>query len=449
MQYKTTFNSINATSSESTREKSFSLPVISKLPLINQDVVLFSLNWYREKDPRIPLGMAFIASYVERTLKFTSDHGIDFIQLDVRKNVSRKVHEILVQDPDILGIGVFCWNIEIVKKVLRSLRTHGFQGKIVLGGSEITYCITNPVSEFPEADYFVKGDGEQAMVDIIVAEQRDKEIDKSGIFTNQSTTYDSVSITPTDRLVSPYRVTRISSMLLGNDHDNFVRWQTQRGCLYRCSFCSFPNGYKKLHEMKFEEIIHDLTFFAKNDVKEVAVLDPIFFVDKDRAMKILQLIEQIIPDCRFEIQTKIEHLNEELLDQIAELNIALECGIQTLDPKVQKVIRRVNNREKIISNLEAIKSRNIEIEAHLIIGLPYQTVESLREDYNLLQNYTQNIRLFPLMRLRGTRLDQDLEQKDWGKHYQFSDFHPREVLATPWIASAQLLKLKERGEDIL
>ena len=190
-------------------------------------------------------------------------------------------------------------------------------------------------------------------------------------------------------------------------------------------------------------IEEELKIFHKIGVKEVAILDPIFFRDKERAKLILDKIKRICPEIRFEIQTKFEHLNDELIGMISELNIYLGCGVQTSDPFVQKEIKRLNNNEKMIKNMKLLEEKGINFEVHLIYGLPYQDIQSLQADFKLLNKYTSEIKLFPLSRLRGTGLDVILGADN--SEMVFSPIFPREVISTKWINTEDILEIKING----
>jgi radical SAM superfamily enzyme YgiQ (UPF0313 family) len=418
------------------------LPIIKIQPQIPFDVCLLGLNWYREKDPRLPLSSALIAAYVNEHLKFIKGKELHIINEDVRSNLSEVLHEIIEINPQILGIGVYVWNATAVKEVLNGLKILGFKGKIVLGGPEITYGNEMLKEEYPQADYFVRGDGEKAFTEIIKYEANEVSSLPTSVYTRNDSQFSDFAIVSYNEIVSPFLNPEYLHNLIGISEFGFTRWQTQRGCLYRCSFCAFPNGYNTFKEQDLEIIEKELRVFLDNNVKEVAVLDPIFFVNRDRALDILLLIEKICPQIRFEIQTKLEHLDEEIIQMISRLNIALECGVQTFDSLVQKKIKRVNKKERMIEIMELLKKKNIEFEAHLIFGLPYQTIESLRADYELLKKYTVDVKLFPLVLLKGTGLDIEIQSNN-SEDFVFSSIFPREVISTKWMSSKDILDLKK------
>jgi coproporphyrinogen III oxidase-like Fe-S oxidoreductase len=109
---------------------------------------------------------------------------------------------------------------------------------------------------------------------------------------------------------------------------------------------------------------------GENNVSDVVVLDPVFFLDKNRAMVIMDLIEQELPNANFSLQTRFENLDEDIISRIFGFNIKLECGLQTLDDNVQRKIRRVNNRTKVWQVINQLIQHKIEFETHLIYYSP-------------------------------------------------------------------------------
>lgn len=414
--------------------------------IVDFNIALLSLNWYREKDPRTPLAIANIAAYLLENIGFEGNNDLNLLNYDVRENLSNAVHKIFQLSPKIIGISVYCWNLQYVKNLIFVIRYLGFDGKIVLGGPEITYGNADLKQEFPNADFFVRGDGEIAFTQIVEMIIDDEVISIPGIYSRCDNDFNGFArIISLDEAPSPFLNPKIRKFVIGNSDQGFIRWQTQRGCIYRCSFCAFPNGYRDFKHSDLPRIEQELLVFKKMGVKEVAVLDPIFFKDQRRGIRILELIEKICPEIRFEIQSRVEHINDEIIMKIQGLNIALEFGIQTLDPIVGREIKRLNNKivvEKVLSELHDI---GIEFECHLIYGLPMQTETSLTTDFESLRQYTDDVKLFPLVRLRGTALDLDLKNGKYMGQMIFSPIFPFEVIETRWMTGKFILQIKNNG----
>ncbi len=398
---------------------------------VSYPIALASLNWYRKKDPRTALGIAFIGSYLLGRVSFTGTNALHLLEYDVRDNLTQLVHQILVINPKVLGLGVYCWNDKQTKQLLQDLRAIGYNGTIVVGGPQISYGDERLKEEYPEADYFVKGDGEEAFYKIVEGMTLGQRVDLPGIFTQESLLFDRVAqVEDLDSIPSPYQEEKIQEKLLGK---KFIRWQTQRGCYFKCSFCAFTNPQATSRSISAEKTEQDLLFFKIHGVKEVAVLDPIFFVHKKRAIEILDLIEKYVPETRFEIQTRLEHLNEEIIQKVEKLNIVLECGIQTLNREIQKVISRYNVKNKVLENLRLVQNHKIPLEAHLIYGLPLQTMDSLLDDIDTIMNFRPSkMRIFPLILLKGTPMYEQCETI-YKEKMKFGPSYPQYVLETEWM----------------
>ncbi len=401
-------------------------------------IILLSLNWYRRKDPRVPLGMAYLYSALKSGIADCTDVDIKFINADVRENLSNVLHEVLVLNPSVLGMSVYAWNSEQIKHLGHSLRELGFTGTIVLGGPEITYGGQELNEEFDAADYFVKGFGEAPILEIVRKSLEGQVPVGAGIYRKGEDIGNILSNSNNEFPSSPYSHKELIPLVTGGD---FLRWQTQRGCVYRCSFCAFklPNGLTD--ESDLPTVEYELGKIKETGIKNVAVLDPVFFLKKERSMKVLELIRTICPEVHFNIQTRFEHLDSEIIESISTLNITLECGLQTLDPAVQKEIKRVNNKAKVLEIIRELIKKGVPFETHLIYGLPMQTFESFYSDVSTLKELgCRTVRLFPLSLLRGTEIGVAYGN---GEDIHFSPMFPKEIIKSKWMGMDTLFRLKK------
>ncbi len=401
-----------------------------------RSVALLSLNWYRRKDPRIPLGMAYIYSNLKNSFS-EREIEIAMIQTDVRENLTDTIHEVLFVNPFVLGIGVYAWNSAQTKLIIRSLREFGYDGVIVLGGPEITYGGKELNDEFPDVQFFVKGFGEVAFAQIIKNLIDNSWQDIPGVYRKGEFISDRLADPTTNIETSPFGRDELLSEFMG---ENFARWQTQRGCVYRCSFCAFKLPNNGMTESDMKNIEFELKKIAKMNPKNVAVLDPVFFLNKERAIRMLELMNEITPNTTYNLQTRFEHLNSKLIEKLNSEKVILECGLQTLDSGVQRRIKRVNNREKVKEVIGDLIVRGIRFETHLIYGLPGQTLESFISDIIFLKDIgCTKLRIFPLSLLRGTEIELSADNGE----ILFSPIFPREVISTDWMNLNQVYKVKK------
>jgi radical SAM superfamily enzyme YgiQ (UPF0313 family) len=402
-------------------------------------VILLSLNWWREKDPRTPLGAAYLYAWLVTRPDLRRKVQVSFVDRPASTPVDRIAGEVLTARPDVVGIGVYVWNNLEVRSVIRALRERGFTGTIVLGGPEISYASTELAFEFPLADYLVKGEGETALEEVVHAVLEHRTASGPGIFTPQSISFEGLAhLPPGVDPVQPQSIPELLPLIL---KDGFGRIEFQRGCVFACSFCAFPFKDRVFRQLGLSTLREDLSRLRSAGVRELAILDPIFFMEKQRAMAILRALEEELPGTRLEIQSRLEHMDEETVDQVSRMNVLLECGVQSLDPKVQRAIRRGGRPEVIAANLKRLHDRGANFEAHVIFGLPYQTMDSLRTDVDYLLRFRpRRLRLFPLLDHRGTELSNQTRTTYLGR-LVFSDSFPRQIVATEWLDRTSVMDL--------
>ncbi len=347
------------------------------------------------------------------------------------------MHEILVLAPDILGISVYAWNAYQVKIIIEALRSFEYNGFIVLCGSEITYGGDELNNEFSGADYFVKGFGEQAFSDLVEGMISGNDLSIKCVYKNGDKIGNLLAGVSTSIQNSPFNHDEIIPMISGY---KFLRWQTQRGCVFRCSFCAFTIPSGNVEESEIETVRYELEKIRGIGISSVVVPDPVFFLNKQRAIKILDAIFSVVPGIKFSLQTKFEHLDTYIISKLSTLNVKLECGLRTLDSKVQQRIKRINNREKVLSMMKELTEYDIEYETNLIYGLPEQTYQSFISGiHTVVESRHSILRVFPLSKLRGTELASTTEDEE----ISFPPIFPNEVIATGWMAGIQILNLKK------
>ena len=89
-----------------------------------------------------------------------SKHDVDFFEFTIKDDINKIIDYINSYDSEILGLSVYIWNIELVKKILPNITN-----KIIfLGGPEASYN-TSLLSE--KIKYIIKGEGEEAFNELI------------------------------------------------------------------------------------------------------------------------------------------------------------------------------------------------------------------------------------------------------------------------------------------
>lgn len=370
-----------------------------------KQVVLVSLDWRRPQDGKTGLGIASIAASLQAA-------GVTWRIVDAQINspvfsqdqVLRELLQVIAEigsENCLVGFGAYVWNDPEVRNLIRLIKNTGVP--IFLGGPQVSYMAVGQLEDtYPEADYFIRGQGELAVV--ALAEGRLPS--DCGIHVAGTPDLGYRADHDLLELPSPYL------MGIAEVQDN-IRWETQRGCPFKCSFCQHREPGKRLKHQWFDgqRLEKELEMFAAADVKRISVLDPIFHTSPTRAVKVLSSIKAAGVTAQLALQCRFETCNEEFLDALDGLNVTLEFGLQTVVKDEYLAIQRPNHMDIVCNRIRQLHERQIDFEVSLIYGLPNQTLESFRASVDwCLQRDVPRVRAWPLMLLRGTPLYEQKQQ---------------------------------------
>ncbi|GAB5527006.1 MAG: hypothetical protein Roseis2KO_48780 [Roseivirga sp.] len=293
-----------------------------------------------------------------------------------------------------IAISAYVWNDRLTNPLISYLRKAGFNGKIVLGGYQITYGKNEQLKyDYPDCDIFISGYAESSLLKSLDSKRCSK-----GTFIH----------TPLDfeRIPSPY----LSNELSVRKNQGMVRMETKRGCPYRCSFCAHRDlTLNKIYRNPLDKVFQELQLFRDKGVKRVNIIDPIFNVG-NQYLDILKEIDRLgFRDTTFTLQTRFELIKgktgKDFLSLISKTNAHLEFGIQTVIPAEYEAIQRPNNPQHIAKLFNDLNECGISYEVSLIYGLPEQTVDSFKRSVEFVQDHgCTKIAAYPLMLLKGTEL---------------------------------------------
>lgn len=371
---------------------------------MSRPVILVSLDWIRPGDPRTGLGTASIASALKSVgidCLVVSDavnrEGFDLASFE--QKIQRGIDDMGATT--LVGVGAYVWAENEVKHLLSKLRR---RVEVAVGGPQVSYTGAGELEEFyPGVEYFVRGHGEAAMTSL-------------GLGTAENGSY-GIHIAGREDLChrADFSLADLPSPHLDGTLPigSFVRWETQRGCPYGCSFCQHKEAGRSLkhHCFSMDRLVEEVRRFRVAGVKRIAVLDPIFNTQRGRAVDLLRMIQDNGLSAALSLQCRFELVDDAFLEACEGLDVTLEFGLQTTNSEEGKAVGRRNNVDKAEEVIRKLHDREISFEVSLIYGLPLQTLESFEESVRwCLERDIPRVRAWPLMLLRGTPLYQQREK---------------------------------------
>ena len=191
--------------------------------------------------------------------------------------------------------------------------------------------------------------------------------------------------------------------------------ETIRGCIFKCKFCYYPKSYD------------DLYFVVRRKNRRQPGARPAARRERSRPARsdaqpaaatfaeFLRLLAGCNPDRQFTYfgELRAEGITPEVARLLYEAGFdEVEIGLQSIDPLAMELMDRHNNLRAFERGARAMLDLGIKVKVDLIIGLPGDTVDSVRRGIEYVRNsglYTQ-VQVFNLAVLPGTSFRQEAEQ---------------------------------------
>lgn len=356
------------------------------------------------------------------------------------------VQDIYLEQPDVLMLSCYIWNIEFVRGVIDDIKKVLPDLPIWLGGPEVSYLSEQFLQENPSVKGILRGEGEETFREVVgYYVDNNKELKEiCGL------TYREEEIFSTkDRSLLSLDDLEFAYQDLTDFEHRIIYYESSRGCPYSCSYC-LSSVDKTVRFRSLSLVEKELRYFMDHKVPQVKFVDRTFNCSHKHAMGILEIIKKYdngITNFHFEISADI--LNQEELDFLKSLRpglVQLEIGVQSVNDKTISAIRRRTDFEKLKDHVVQVKEcGNIHQHLDLIAGLPYEDYESFGSSFNqVYEMRPEQLQLGFLKVLKGAGIYEC--QKEFGIVY--SDYPPYEVLQTSWLSFEEIIRLKRVEEMV-
>jgi radical SAM superfamily enzyme YgiQ (UPF0313 family) len=337
------------------------------------------------------------------------------------------VEQILASKPDIVGFGVYIWNIVETTDVVSLLKVIAPEIKIVLGGPEVSYE-TEQQTIVASADYVLTGPADlsfyQLCKDIINDAPLDRKI---------------LNSKPVElkELASPYQYYTDEDLT-----NRLLYVEASRGCPFKCEFC-LSSLDKTSVPFEIVLFLEQMEILYNRGARNFKFIDRTFNLNINTTMQIMQFfLDRMTDDLYLHFEVVPDHLPrklKELLAQFPEGSLQFEIGIQTFNTEVQKNISRKQNNAKSKENLIWLKDNtHAHIHADLIFGLPGETFDSFKDSFNQLYHCRPHeIQMGILKRLKGSPIIRHTEAFD----LRFNPLPPFNILSTDRVSFATMQRI--------
>ena len=352
------------------------------------------------------------------------------------------IAEILIaRNPQIIGFGVYIWNVEPTAQVIAAIKRVRPDIKIVLGGPEVSYETERQVI-VQLADHVITGEA-----DLKFAEVCRVLLGRAELPLGQ----DAQQRVPTDLpKIIPAQLPEFSQLVLPYDlytdddiAHRIIYVEASRGCPFTCEFCLSSLDIP-VRQAPLPDLLEQWQRLLDRGVKQFKFVDRTFNLNVQVSQTILEFfLARYQPGHFFHFEMIPDRLPDSLRAIIARFppgTLQFEVGIQTFNEDVSHLISRRQNYEKLADNLHFLRRETgVHIHADLIVGLPGETAGSFAAGFDrLIALAPQEIQVGILKRLRGTPIVR--HDDEWRMVYH--PHPPYEILQNRLIDFATMQKLR-------
>jgi len=229
-----------------------------------------------------------------------------------------------------------------------------------------------------------------------------------------------------------------------------IAYKTSRGCPFNCSFCyNYIFNKNKWRSWSVKSVISNIEFIKdKYKIDGIKFYDDNFFVDKSRALEILEKI-----DLPAHVELRIDSIDDNLAQKLKQFKcFDLLIGIESGSNRLLELIDKKFTVHRIIQGVKILAAHQVPASYSAIVGLPTETKQEFESTidlfYKIYKIHKQSaFTLGAYLPYPGSRMYEFAKQhgfnppnktEDWGKIDRF-----RKDFKSPWVNTKKVWRIRE------
>ncbi len=335
-------------------------------------------------EKRPPIGLGFLISVLRN-----AGHKVFFIDNYLRPDNFLETDFLQRNRIDYVGIyaNTICYRdtLRMLYRLEYLRRTGRWGGKIIVGGPHTTVAL-DTIPDF--VDYIVQGEGEKAILDIveeriserIVKYPRIKDLDKLPM-----PAWDYFVRMPYNWGVDWFREQPVFTM------------NTSRGCPFRCTFCSVGSIWGKQYTyFSAERIVSDIEYLTREyGAKGIYFREDNFTLNKKRLVEFCELLLKKGINIPWACETRVSNLNKDIVELMSRAGACgFYFGVESGSQRILDFLKKDIKVDQTRKTFELCHRFGINTAASVIVGVPTETEDDLRQTYSLLNDIKPTVTWF-------------------------------------------------------
>jgi radical SAM superfamily enzyme YgiQ (UPF0313 family) len=379
----------------------------------------------------LPLATGLLRAYAERDPLIKEHYTFSpfLYHIDSVANIL-KAYE---QPVDVAAFSTAVWNEQLNLAVAAEVKQRWPDCLIIFGGLQVPDQAMDYLTHYKFIDIAIRRAGEVPFANVLRRYASSREFEDIPQITWREragapiyAVADEKFVKDLDDLPSP-ALDGLFDYLLplnGVDVDFSYVLETNRGCMYRCSFCEYGLGQHKLSYYEMDRVFGEIEWAGRNKIGYLLGADANFAI-LPRDMEIAKYLVATkkkygYPD-KFRVNyaknTGDKVYNVGLLLHEADMTKSITLARQSNDAQVLKNIQRENIKMSTYQELQTrFNDVGVPTYSEFIVGLPGETYEGWKRglDDCVAAGMKNQLLVYPLMALPNTDMGREWYQKQHG-----------------------------------
>lgn len=232
---------------------------------------------------------------------------------------------------------------------------------------------------------------------------------------------------------------------------DYIPIHTSRNCPFTCTFCFWGNS--KWISRNSDQMIQEIEILiSKYGYKYIGFLDQVFTMSRERVVDFCN--EIVRKNLKFEwwCESTVNLVDEELLKSMYKSGCRrIFYGVEHVNEKILKNIKKYQTKEQIIKVIKFTKKAGIHPVLPLMIGLPGETKESIKELTSFIKKakpWNYHV-IFPIPH-PGTVLYEQAKKNGWllveekPENFYGTNDLAKPIIAIPPFTAKELIKARRK-----
>ncbi len=399
----------------------------------------------------IPLGIGYLAAVLEE-----DGHVVDVIDCQVQQYTSNDIESELERlQPDVIGVTSTTLTYKSATEIVQAAKKACPNSLTIMGGPHVTVVDDQTLSEQPELDIIVRGEGERTLLELVdkFSKSNMKNLDdvlgitfrKNGkiIQTPNRPFIQNIDDLPYPAFkhfdVNKYRI-------FGKTYLPVI---TSRGCPFQCTFCLASKMCGRGFRARSPKNVVDELEFLRDmfGADAFSFYDDTFTFDRKRARDICKEMKTRKLDLQWDCRTRVDRISKEDLAVLKDAKCQLiHFGVESGSQKMLNLMKKGTTVEQNALAIKWAKAAGISVAISVVVGYPGETPELLQETLDFMYRTRPDyVYMCVAIPYPGTEMYDYLKELGWEMSPRWERYDEQTVVfKNPLLSPEQIMDMERR-----